>query len=362
MNLPTFLQIYDAGKNEIQARNPSLTDFNAGSALDAVTGGGAVMADETLRVLLRLFAAQFVDTATGTDLDTLAADRFGLERKAASASVGTLTFSQSSGSTCTVPAGTVCRATVGGRSVTFATDAAVDVPSGTPVDVNATCTATGPSGNVDAGTITTVVDSLSTTCSVTNGDRFVGGAIKEADPAFRDRIRRFYTTQRRATLAALEAGALSVPGVYFAAVEERISGEGYMYVAITVGDPDGRGNSALALAVGDEIINWRAAGVTVWVYPSEREEITLSLTVTVKAGADQDTLRTLIRSAIVAYTDQLAPGAVLYVSQVITAACDASDLVMGVSMTAPTGDVAPTETANALRVLPTAITIAFVEG
>lgn len=361
MNLPTFQQIYDAGKNEVQASNSSLTDFNDGSVLDAVTAGGAVMADEAIRVLLRLFAAQFVDTATGTDLDALAADRFGLERKGASASVGGLTFAQSSGSTFTVPAGTVCRATVGGRSVTFTTDAAVDVPSGTPADVNATCTATGPSGNVDVGTITTVVDTLSTTCTVTNAGRFVGGAIKEADPAFRDRIRRFYTTQRRATLAALEAGALSVPGVYFAAVEERISGEDYMYVAITVGDPDGRGNSALALAVGDEIINWRAAGVTVWVYPSEREEITLSLTVTI-SGGDQDTLRTLIRSAIVAYTDQLAPGATLYISQAITAACDASSLVMGVSMVAPIEDVAPTEAANALRVLPTAIAIAFVEG
>ena len=362
MNLPTFAQIYQAGQNEIQARNSSLTDFNAGSALDAVTGGGAVMADEVLRVLLRLFAAQFVDTATGTDLDTLAADRFNLARKEAAASVGTLTFSQSSGSAFTVPAGTTCRATVGGRSITFTTRAAVDVPSGTPASVTAACTVTGPAGNVDIGTITTVVDTLSTPCTVTNADRFVGGMNRQEDPAFRDMIRRFYTTQRRATLAAIEAGALAVPGVGFASVEERTSPADYMYVAVTVGDPDGRGNSALATAVADAKDEWRAAGVEVWVYASSREEISVSLTVVVKPGSDQDTLRTLIRSAIVAYTDQLAPGKMLYISQVIAAACDASDLVLGVTPLSPSSDVAPSDAANALRVLPSAITLAFVEG
>lgn len=361
MNLPTFNELYQAGQNEIQARNSLLTDFNAGSVLDAVTGGGAVMADEVIRVLLRLFAAQFVDTATGTDLDALAADRFGLTRKAASASVGALTFSQSSGSTFTVPAGTVCRATVGGRSVTFTTDAAVDVPSGTPADVNATCTVTGPTGNVDSGTVTTVVDALDVTCTVTNDDRFVGGAASEADPAFRDRIRRFYTTQRRATKAALENGALTVPGVYFAAVEERASG-GISYVAITVGDPDGRGNSALADAVVLEMENWRAAGVPVQVYAASREEISLTIAVVVRPGSDQDALRTLIRGAIVGYTDQLAPGAMLYISQVIAAVVDASDLVLGANPLSPSTDVAPSAAANAIRVVPADITLAFVEG
>ncbi|MCI0346433.1 MAG: baseplate J/gp47 family protein, partial [Chloroflexi bacterium] len=194
--LPTFNELYDAGKSEIRSRNPDLTDFNEGSNLDAVTGAGAMLADEVLRYVIDLFAAQFVDTAEGVDLDALAADRFGLTRKPAAGAVGTVTFTRGGSSgVLTIPAGTTLRATVNGESVTFTTDDDVDMAAAeTAADATATCTVTGATGNVAAGTVTTIVDAIpgDATATVTNADRFAGGAPEETDDAFRDRIRRFF--------------------------------------------------------------------------------------------------------------------------------------------------------------------------
>lgn len=366
--LPTFDQLHAAGKTEVQSRNASLTDWNQGSVLDAVIGGGAVIADEVLRIVLGRFAAQFVDTATGADLDALAADRFRLTRKAAAASVGTLTFAQSvsAADAVTVPAETVCRATVNGRSISFTVVSDVVVPAlGGEAFGLARCADTGAAGNVDVDTITTVVDTIvgAVDLTVTNEERFAGGMAEELDPAFRDRIRRFFSTQRRGTLAALEAGALNVAGVAFVTVSEAyVAPEDGGYVAVYVGDPDGRGNTALADAVEEELENWRAAGVEVRVEAAEREEIPLELTITVRRGTDQSTVATLIRAAILAYTDNIGPGATLYLSQITAAAHAASTSILGVGIDDPTVDTVPSNPYKAMRVLSTQIALTFVEA
>lgn len=367
LTLPTFDQLHAAGKTEVQTRNPALSDWNQGSTLDAVIGGGAVIADEVLRLLLGRFAAQFVDTARGDDLDALAADRFRLTRKAAAAAVGSLTFAQSGSAPdpVTVPAGTVCRATVNGRSVSFETLSDVVVPAlGGEAPARAQCTETGSAGNVDVDTITVVVDTIvgAVDLTVTNDERFVGGMAAELDPAFRDRIRRFFTTQRRGTVAALEAGALNVAGVSFVTISEAfVAPEDGGYVAVYVGDPDGRGNAALADAVEEELENWRSAGVEVRVEAAEREEIPLELTITIRRGSDQGTLAGLIRAAILAYTDNIGPGVTLYLSQVTAAAHAASTAIRGVGIDDPTVDTAPSDPYKAMRVLSTAIALTFVE-
>ena len=83
--IPSFADLYDAAKAEMQSRDPRLTDFNAGSALDALAGGSAILADEALRIALHLAKAAFVDTATGDDLDTRITDLGGPARNPATA-------------------------------------------------------------------------------------------------------------------------------------------------------------------------------------------------------------------------------------------------------------------------------------
>ena len=363
--LPTFDELYDAGRTEVQARRPDLTDWNEGSVLDAVVGGGAVLADEVVRFLVALFGAQFFDVAEGADLDTLAADRFGLTRHAAAAAVGTITWTRGTAGAYTIPAGTRVRGTVSRQSVTFTTD--YDVVLGatdSSADIEVTCSTTGPTGNVAIGVLDTVVDVVpaDTGATITNADRCVGGAVAETDAQFRDRIRRYFTALRRGTVAALEAGALSVPGVAYATVDESFVAPSLGgYVAVYVGDPDGRGNTALAAAVETELENWRAAGIDVRVLAASREETALALTLYVLRGSDTATLAAQVVAAVLAYTDGLAPNETLYLAQVEHAALGVSTSIRSAVVTSPSADQTPSAPQNALRVPAGDVALTWVE-
>lgn len=364
--VPTFDALYVVGQSEMQSRDPRLTGFYSGSALDAITGMGAMLADEVIRVGVDYFAAQFVDTATGDDLDALALDRFGLVRNPASAAVVTLTFTRSvSGSVSTVPAGTEVRGSVGGVTVTYSTDADTDwAAASTTVSVLATCTVTGATGNVATGVLTTVVDAIpdEPAATVTNAERGAGGGPEESDDAFRDRIRRYFGTLSKATVAALETAAIGVAGVSFATVDEsKMAPADGGYVSVYVGDPDARGNAALAALAADAVDLVRAAGVDVRVVAAEREEIDVVLVLYARSGADTSTLITAARGAVLAYSDGLAPNATWYRSQVDAAACSVSADVLGCSVTTPTSDKSPTSSNKAIRVLSADLAITAVE-
>lgn len=364
VDLPTFQQLYEAWWAEVQARDPRLTDTNAGSALDAVGGGSSVLADEVIRIAVELFADQFFDTATGDALDALAQDRFGgnITRKPAVAAVGELALLRGDyvGS-IEYPAGTRARANVDGQEVVVATDYTVTLLEGEfQVLVPATAAVAGRDGNVDFGTVTELIDipAEDPKASVINDYRFAGGRDAETDDQFRDRIRRFYNTVRRATVDALVQGAQTVGGVQFATVDETfIAPDDGGYVLLVVGDVDGSANDTLTALVEAEIENWRAAGVWVVVQAAEREEIAMSVRLTLRKNADQQTIQEDARAAILAYTDNLEPGEILRESNVICAALDVSEDVIDAVMTTPSGDQSPTLPYNALRVKDSDLTI-----
>lgn len=361
--LPTFDALYGLGKAEATSRRPDLTDWSEGSANDAVIGAGAVLADETIRIAVDLFAALFLDTAEGEDLDALAADRFNLTRKPATPAIVTVTWTRSATGAYTIPAGTRIRARANGQSVIFTTDADAALPlADTSVDIPATCTDTGRVGNVAAGTIIDVMDPVPVDpgATVTNAERASGGTDAETDAVFRDRIRRYFPTLRRGTVAALQAGALSVPGVSYVAVDEgQIETTGR--VLVYVGDPDGAGNELLADAVAAELEDWRAAGVLVDVLPSVREEVVVELSVRVRAGVDTPTLRTAITAAATAYVDALPPNATLYLSQLEHAALGVSSDVLDAVVSDPAVNLEPSAPQNAIRFAPGGFTVHFVE-
>jgi uncharacterized phage protein gp47/JayE len=365
--LPTFRGLFDAGKAEVQARDPRLTDWSEGSALDAFVGGGAVLADEVLRGLVELFAAQFVDTAVGADLDALAADRYALSRKPATASVGAVTFTRGgSAAVVVIPRGTlVSAATAAGLRVVFATTLEVELATGlSSVSAPVSCTALGADGNCDVGAIDTIDAPLAADPSMTvsNPARCAGGAAAETDAQLRDRLRRFFTTVRRGTVAALEAGALNVPGVAFATVDEAaIAPEDGGTVGVYVGDPDGAGNAALATLVADELERWRSAGVRVRVEPAVREELALSMEVTVERGADQASLRGDLRAAVRAHLGGLRVGEPLRLSRLLASALRVSSSALGARVLSHAADITPSAPSHALRLSSAGLSLRFVE-
>lgn len=363
--LPTFQELYDAARAEIQLRRPDLTDFNEGSNLDAITGAAAVLADETSRVAVALFAAQFFDTAVGADLDALVQDRFGgaLARKPATAAIGTVTWTRDAAGAYVIPAGTRMRATIGSVTITVQTTAAVTLLStDTSVDLPVQATVTGRASNAAAGTLEEVVDVqiADPGATATNAQPLAGGSDAETDESLRDRVRRQYSTLRRGTVASLEAGALSVPGVAVVTVDESdVESSGWVY--LYVGDPDARSNDTLAALVATEIVNWRAAGVLVEVTGAERQEKSMALSIAVERGADQLTIAAAIRAAIVAYGDTLGPGERVRYSRLEQACHQASELVVAAQVDNLQGDVTPSADYRAIRFTPETISLSFSE-
>jgi uncharacterized phage protein gp47/JayE len=362
--LPTWQQLYDAGKAEILGRNPRLTNFTEGSRLDAITGAAATLADELVLVVAKHFAAQFFDSAEGADLDALAADRFGLTRFEATKAQGYLTWTKGDPAlSYVIPAGLTFSGEVEGvRFTVISTEEASLAVADLTVLVPCEAAVAGPEGNLDISAITTIDASFPTDllATVNNDTRFAGGADAENDATFRDRIKRYFQTLRRGTVESIKAGARAVPGVRYVTVDESevpTSGIVYMYI----GDPDARSNDLLAAAVEDELVNWRPAGVLVEVLGADRQEESVTLLVSVRAGADRDAIATNIRAAVSGYAAGLEPSEKLRLSRLLQLAHNAHASVVSVEATSPTADVTPTERQDAIRVVPEAVSITFVE-
>lgn len=369
--LPTFDELYELAKAEVIARNPLLTDWEEGSDLDALTGGGAILADQVIRICVDLFAARFVTTASGDDLDAAVTDLYpDLTRIAAAGARGTLTFDRGSNTgSILVPALTTATGTAAdGTTLTFETtaDGTIDSVDDT-VDIPARCTTTGSAGRLDAGaidTITSVItDDLAGDMTVTNADRFVGGNDVETDDAYRARAQQYPASLSLGTVAAVELAALSAPGVAYATVDEsEVASSGYVYVYIA--DEDGRANDALAADAQSLVDDVRAAGVLVQVLPTTRELVDMTVTVYVASGKATATLQAAISAAVLAFSNGLAPSVSMYLSAVAAAAIAVSTDIRGAvaTSTATTGAaITPSATQNAIRIDSTALSVSFVE-
>ena len=177
--------------------NPAVVNV-AGSDLNLIAGASSTMGEEISAQLAGCLEGLWSDTATGDALDRLAGDRYGLTRLGATPSTVTLQFSRVSfaGGAGVISAGSRVQTASGAQ---FSTD--VDLSFG-GTDLLKTVTATalivGPDANVAPAQITSVVDSLfDGTIVVTNPSWSAGGADVETDPAFRSRIRDFFSTLRR---------------------------------------------------------------------------------------------------------------------------------------------------------------------
>ncbi|MEQ1494507.1 MAG: baseplate J/gp47 family protein [Novosphingobium sp.] len=359
--LPTFDELYSAARAEIQARRPDLTDFSEGSVLDSMAGAAAVLADEVIRVSVEQFAELFFDTAEGDALDRLALDRFGIVRNLATASIGVVEWTRDSAGAYTILAGTRFQSEDG--LVTVQSTSAVQMlATDTTVAIPVQGIVAGRASNAAADTITVIMDRVlvDQLATCTNPQPIAGGAEAESDEAFRDRIRRIYSTLRRGTRAALETGALSVPGVGIVTVDESAV-ETSGHVAVYVGDPDARANDTLAGLVTTELELWRAAGIQVDVYGSEREERELSIRIAVEAGSDQTAVGDAIRATVVAYGNTLAAGEKARISRIQEACHAASDPVVAANILTETDDLVPLLPQNAIRFVADQIAISFVE-
>ena len=268
MGLPTpsFSDLENIGKAEGQDVRPSLV-FADGDQSTAVVRAGAAMFDHCVGWFADQIRQMFFGGATGDELDTIIMDRLQLLRTPATAAYGSITFARgASGATGVIDSGnqeaTIPDAT--GASSTYTTDVDLSYPNTNfSLTVPATCATAGAAGNYDVGVMDptmSILDALADPTITATSNGFAGGNYAESDEHYMFRAVNLSLTQRKATLAALEEGALSVTGVTVAhAVEDPDTG----VVGVRVADDSGGSTAEMTQAVDVALEGWRAAGVYV---------------------------------------------------------------------------------------------------
>lgn len=293
MAIKSRQEVYDSLIEEVQSAAPELTDDNEGSNIDIIAGVVSAGVDEIQQVVQDEFRKTYFDFAGGPevtegpdDLQTLAVDHFGdsFKRPGAKKALGIVTFSRPNSDAGDVLIGTSVvvktKKTSAGNSVSFKIVSEVTM-TGLSINASVEAIIAGPSGNVNAGTVTEIETSLSdSSITVTNAASFNGGEDAETDAEYRETIKLLLETLKGATLKAIEAKAKSVAGVVHAKAIEflqyvkewDILGEttvgdyfGIPRARIYIADANGNASAALISSVDAAIKTVRAAGVRVEV-------------------------------------------------------------------------------------------------
>jgi uncharacterized phage protein gp47/JayE len=307
----------------------------------------------------------FAETARGAQLDRVAYDRYGLTRFSATPASLDLVLTRPAPGVPTpgvYTAGSVVQ-TAGGVQFGLDEDAVFGNFDVTKA-VAATCATVGSDTNVAVGTVTAFSTSpFDATITVTNPAPAAGGTDTESDIQFLGRIRGFFPTVSKAILGAIEYGAKQVPGVAVATATEVLNPSGGFpagAVQLVIGDRSGNASSTMITAVSDSLLNWRAAGIPVFVLGGVVEFQTVQWHLAFKLGFDERLATSRVRAVTVAVSQFLPPGpdnGILYRSSLIAAAKNVPGVILSdASLLYPLGDVVPTAAEVMIRILNTAVT------
>jgi uncharacterized phage protein gp47/JayE len=300
---PSFQDLVDIGQAEAKAVRPSLV-FADGDQSTAVINGGAAMCDSLAGWFAGQIRAMFFNGAVDDELDTIIMDRTEIPRNPASAAYGLVTFARSgSGSADVITSGTQEQSPpdLTGATSVYLTDYDLPYPSGAfSLTVPATCSLPGPSGNFAGGTLR-IIDALPDPSITATTAGFAGGNDAERDQHYLVRAVTHYLTARRATLAALEEGALDAAGVTVAsAIEDPDTG----LVYVRVSDDSGGSTTQMAYLTEVAMEDWRAAGVD--VEGQGLHASALVLVITLMEYADGFDVPTAAPAIITSVTNRLA--------------------------------------------------------
>jgi uncharacterized phage protein gp47/JayE len=362
-DLPRFDDLLSIARDEILARNALISQDAVnrdGSDVNVLLAAMASMAEEVVMQLAHVAGGLFLDSSTGDQLDRYAADRYGLVRKSASGSLGSVTFTApitvSAG--FTIPDGTTLQALDGNQFLTIGDTVFNSGLLSLLVPVRSALA--GGSQNERAGQITSIVNAITGAPSgltVNNLLATAGASDDESDASLRDRCRRFFITSRRGTLSALEAGALAVPGVTAAKAIEVLDGLGRpaRMVLLAVSDKYTdqfatlssvplsyqTQSQQLAASVYSGLDEYRAAGIYVQVQVAQVVMQPVTLNLTFLAGVDVDYTAVIAKAAIVNYINALLPGASLDPANLLTALKAVPGLqITGAEIQSPLGVIA----------------------
>lgn len=352
MPLPTGQDLFEAGIRELITLptrfNPEIARAQ-GSDVNVVMEVSRVLAEEAVVYAQGEINGLLISTAVQQDsakLDRLIFDRTGLTRNEDRVAIVTLRLRRVSLTTgVTVVAGSTFT-TPDGIAFAIVNDVPFPIGSAGPFDVVATAKVAGRTGNVADGTITvigTVQEDQSIT--VTNEEPAAGGLDRETNDEFAARAQRSFATQTFGTYDAILGGILNSAGVTQCTLIEITDPDGTPRARgeAIIADADGQANTAMADAVRESLRSYRALGAPVIVRAGvpQFQQITFS-GLQFLAGTNTTTTLALLRSALVAAVNGLAPRVTLEQAALYGAAKSVAGLVVPAgSLIEPAGDVVP---------------------
>jgi uncharacterized phage protein gp47/JayE len=344
--------------------NPAVADI-PGSDLNLVIGIDSVIGEEVVSRGASAMRGAFAETSRGAQLDRVAYDRYGLVRFSATPASVDLVLTRPLPGVATpgtYSAGSVVQ-TADGVQFGLDTDAVFGNFDVT-VLVSATCTTVGASTNVAPSTVTAFSTSpFDATLTVNNPASAAGGTDTESDIQFLGRIRGFFPTVSRAILGAIEYGAKQVPGVAVATASEILNPSGGFpagAVQLVIGDRNGNATTSMVTAVSDTLLNYRAAGIPVFVLSGVVVYQTVQWNLAFKAGFDEKLATSRVQAVTVSVSQFLPPGpdnGILYRASLISAAQQVPGVILSdASLVYPLGDVVPTTPEQMIRILSSGVT------
>lgn len=332
--------------------DPAMVDV-AGSDANLIVGSSSVMADAVLKQLGYATSRLTLDGSFDEDLDRYMWDRYQLTRKGASPALAVVRFFRP---TATAGAGTIQAGTklISQGNIEYVTTqpASFGVSTLDNVFANVRAVQAGKSTQVGANTIQRIANTSPSalfdgTIRVNNDATSAGGEDREDDDTAKNRVRQFWTTNQRGTLAAIQFGALTVPGVVSAMAVEAISGGGLpaRLVNLYISDSSGVASVPLAQAVTVALNNYRGGGIPVIVSTSIPFIQNIVLSLSFASGVDSVTLGGQVQAAVVEFVNSLAVNGVLYLAQLnsVLQRFAADGLIPNASsIVSPIGDVVPT--------------------
>lgn len=352
-DLPSRLDLYALARSYLLSRatriDPTKVDV-VGSDANLFLGTQSVVSFSIVRQLAYRTNALLLTGATGQDLDRLGYDRYQEPRKGASSALVNLAFARPTAALGggTIPVGTLVQTGTGVQYVTTA-PATFTALQTTGATATAQATQAGKTPQVAANQLTQFVNQAALfdpTITVNNPAAAAGGEPTEDDDTYRNRLLSFWQAARRGTLAAIEFGALTVPGVVSANAVEALNpfGQPARVVVLYIADSSGVASQALADQVNVVLNDYRAAGIAVIIATSIPQLVSITLSLTFLAGTDTAAVSQLVQAAVVGFVNSLpvnGPLLLLQLGAILQRFASQGVVPTLSSIVIPTGDLIP---------------------
>jgi hypothetical protein len=353
VNTQSFTQILTGFATTVQGAASTLVNFVIGSVLRAIGEGTAWVALWLQGLILSAIALTRAATSNGADLDTWFA-QYGFTRLAPTAASGQVTFSRfTTTQQAVVPVGSIVQTGDGSQQyqvVVDTTNAAYSATLGGFViaagSASVTCSVVSitagsnslslpdSSGNVSAGAISALYQSIPFVDTVTNALAFVNGVDAETDAAARIRFVGYLASLARATKAAIGAAITALGANFTYSITENQTKAGVTqmgYFFVVVDDGTGAPGSTVLSAVYNAVDAVRPFTSTFGVFAPAVVNATVVMTLqTTSTGVNHSTTCALVQQALLSYINTLPLGAPLPYFKLGQIAIDASSDVTSV--------------------------------